>query len=67
MSEVKQTEKEIAAEMLYSALMKLLTGLAKDGVAIEGFTDGWKAVQEYNRAKFDEAFNDLLPTAPKQD
>lgn len=40
------------ADAMAIALNKLLTDLAKDGTAIEGFTAAWNAHLEYNHAVF---------------
>src|SRR4051812_47174 len=39
------------ADQMQKALSNLLNGLAIDGCAIEGFTDGWKALKEYSVEK----------------
>jgi uncharacterized protein YrzB (UPF0473 family) len=48
-------EWKVMADSLYNALNKLLNDLAKDGTAIEGFTDGWKVCNEYMKFKLDKA------------
>jgi hypothetical protein len=52
------THKQIeeAADRVCDALTKLTTGLAKDGVAIDGFTDALKAVEDYKRLKLKRSF-----------
>lgn len=42
------------------ALFKLMSGLAKDGVALEGFVDAWNAHHNYITNRLQESFNSYL-------
>lgn len=48
---------EKTAEQMASALEKLLNGLAKDGVALDGFTDAWNALIKYKEMKVEKAID----------
>jgi hypothetical protein len=45
-----------AANKMGEALDKLLVDLAKDGVAIEAFTDAWTARENWTRIKCKKSF-----------
>lgn len=45
------------SDKLADALQKLLNGLATDGIAIDGFTDGWAALNEYRVQRLNTAMN----------
>lgn len=44
------------ADEMEKTFIKLLEGLATDGMAIEGFTDGWKVVTDYLNTKLVKAY-----------
>lgn len=53
------------ADAMAAAFHKLLTDLAKDGTAIEGFTAAWNAHLEYNHAVINYELARLSPVAPE--
>jgi hypothetical protein len=50
----------LAAIELAASLEKLLQGLAKDGVAIEGFIDGWAALKSFREAQLSVAIQSKI-------
>lgn len=48
------------ADKLAAACKKLTDGLAKDGVALEGFTEALNAQKEWVEIKFKRTFEQIL-------
>lgn len=53
-----------SADGLADSLHKLLTDLAKDGVAIEAYTDAWKRLSEYHTKRMQHEM-DVLAARPQ--
>jgi hypothetical protein len=60
----KQIEEQ--ADKVCAALEKLYNGLAKDGIALEGFVDALKAANDYRELKLkrslERMYNEIMTT-----